>query len=136
MQRNIVLNFQIWTFSCCLANAICIGWSFALPHMRWRTIASFLNPQFAPSCLVLLNEQNRSFYKDRYLTQKKVCYCYSQIAYFRNLCWKTRSVLNCKLVLSLKTTILYIFIPENKLCRNIALKITKYDKIFILHIHM
>ena len=71
MQRNIVLNFQIWSFFCCLAKAICIGWSFALPHIRWRKIASFLIPQFAPSCLVLLNEQNRSFYKDWYLTQKE-----------------------------------------------------------------
>ena len=56
--------------------------------------------------------------------------------YFRNLCWKTISIHNCKLVLSLKTTIPYIFIPKNKICRNIALKITKYGKIFILHINM
>ena len=136
MQRNIVLNFQVWSFSCCLAKAICIGWSFALPHMRWRTIASFLNPQFAPSCLVLPNEQNGSFYKDWYLAQKKKKFAIVIAKYFRNLCWKKISVHNCKLVLSLKTTILYIFTPENKICRNIALKITKYGKIFILHINM
>ena len=116
MQRNIVLNFHIWSFSCCLAKAICFGWSFALPHMWWRTIASFLNPQLAPSCLVLLNEQNRSFYKDWYLTKKRFAIVIAK--YFRNLCWKTISVHNCKLVLSLKITILYIFTSENKIYRN------------------
>ena len=135
MQRNIVLNFQIWSFSCCLAKAICIGWSFALLHMRWRTIASFVNPQFAPSCLVLLNQQNRSFFT-RTDTWLKKRFAIVIAKYFRNLCWKTISVHNCKLVLSLKYKILYIFTPENKICRNIALKITKYGKIFILHINM
>ena len=29
----------------------------------------------------------------------------------------------------MKTTVVYIFTPKNKICRNIALKITKYGKI-------
>ena len=84
--------------------------------------------------LALSSSTNRTDLFTRTGTWLKKRFAIVIAKYFRNLCWKTISVHNNELVLSLKSTILYIFTPENKICRNIALKITKYDKIFYIYL--
>ena len=129
MQRNIVLNFQIWSFSCCLAKRFVLA--EALLYHTWYEEQLLLSSTPNSHPLALSSSTNRTGLFRRTGTWLKKRFAILIAKYFRNLCWKKVSVHNCKLVLSLKTTILYIFTTSNKICRNIALKITKYGKIFI-----
>ena len=126
IQRNIVLNFQIWSCSCCLAKVICIDWASLFRTWGEEQLILSSTPNSHP--LALSSSTNRTGLSKRTGTGLKKRFAIVLAKYFGDLCWKTISVHNCTLVLSLKTTILYIFTPENKIYRNIALKNTKYEK--------